>query len=44
MIENNYKEQPRDILKRKIEVDSLLKRVEKDLQVFLESPYSDKKN
>jgi hypothetical protein len=44
MIENNYKEQPRDILKRKIEVDSLLKRVEKGLQVFLESPYSDKKN
>ena len=44
MIEKNYKEQPRDILKRKIEVDSLLKRVEKGLQVFLESPYSDKKN
>ena len=44
MIENNYKEHPRDILKRKIEVDSLLKRVEKGLQVFLESPYSDKKN
>ena len=44
MIENNYKEQPRDILKRKIEVDSLLKRVEKGLQVFLESPYSAKKN
>ena len=44
MIENNYKEQPRDILKRKLEVDSLLKRVEKGLQVFLESPYNDKKN
>ena len=44
MIEKKHREQPRDILKRKIEVDSLLKRVEKGLQVFLESPYSDKKN
>jgi len=44
MIEKNYKEQPRDILKRKMDADSLLNRVEKGLQVFLESPFSDKKN
>jgi len=44
MIEKNYKEQPRDILKRKMETDRLLKRVEKGIQVFLKSPFSKKKN
>ena len=44
MIEKNYKEQPRDILKRKVGADRLLKRVEKDVQVFLKSPFSEKKN
>ena len=44
MIEKNYKERPRDILKRKVDADRLLKRVEKGVQVFLESPFSEKKN
>ena len=44
MIEKNYIEQPRDILKRKVDTDRLLKRVEKGVQVFLESPFSEKKN
>ena len=44
MIENNYKEQPRDILKRKMDADRLLKKVEKGFKVFLESPFSEKKN
>ena len=44
MKEKNYKEQPRDILKRKVDTDRLLKRVEKGVQVFLESPFSEKKN
>ena len=44
MIEKNYKEQPRDILKRKMDADRLLKRVEKGFQVFLESPFIRKKN
>ena len=44
MIENNYKVHPREILKRKIDADKLLKKVERGLQTFLESPFSDKKN
>jgi len=44
MIEKNYKEQPRDILIRKVDADRLLKRVEKGVQVFLKSPFSEKKN
>ena len=44
MIEKNYKERPRDILKRKVDADRLLKRIEKGVQVFLESPFSEKKN
>ena len=43
MIEENYKEQPRDILKRKMDADRLLKRVEKGFQVFLKSPFIEKK-
>ena len=39
MIENNYKAQPRDVLKRKIDTDSLLKKVEKGIKIFLESPF-----
>jgi len=33
-----------DICELECQVEDLLKRVEKGLQVFLESPYSDKKN
>ena len=44
MIEKNYKERPRDILKRKVDADRLLISVEKGVQVFLESPFSEKKN
>ena len=44
MIEKNYKEKPRDILKRKIVTDRILKRVEKGFQVFLKSPFSKKKD
>ena len=44
MIEKNYKEQPRDILKRKVDTHGLLKRVEKGVQAFLKSPFSEKKN
>tara|TARA_B100001250_G_scaffold327666_1_gene291949 strand:- start:634 stop:768 length:135 start_codon:yes stop_codon:yes gene_type:complete len=44
MIENNYKVHPREILKRKIDADNLLKKVEIGLQAFLESPFFDKKN
>ncbi len=44
MIEKNYKEKPRDILKRKMVTDRILKRVEKGIQVFLKSPFIEKKN
>jgi|TARA_B100001105_G_scaffold249090_1_gene235586 hypothetical protein len=44
MIEKKHREQPRDILKRKMDADRLLKRVEKGLQIFLEPPFIDKKN
>ena len=44
MIEKNYKEKPRDILKRKMVTDRILKRVEKGVQLFLKSPFSEKKN
>jgi len=44
MIEKKHREQPRDILKIKMDADRLLKRVEKGLQIFLESPFIDKKN
>tara|TARA_Y100000588_G_scaffold92852_1_gene100404 strand:+ start:603 stop:737 length:135 start_codon:yes stop_codon:yes gene_type:complete len=44
MKEKNYKEQPRDILKRKVDADRLLKRVEKGVQAFLKSPFSVKNN
>ena len=44
MIEKNYKERPRDILKRKVDADRLLKRVEKGVKAFLKSPFSEKKN
>tara|TARA_Y100001934_G_C11641305_1_gene445663 strand:- start:189 stop:323 length:135 start_codon:yes stop_codon:yes gene_type:complete len=44
MIENNYKVYPREILKRKIEADNLLKKIERGLQIFLESPFSAKNN
>ena len=44
MIENNYKVHPRKILKRKINADNLIKKVEKGLQTFLESPFFEKKN
>ncbi len=44
MIEKNYKEHPRDNLKRKMDADRILKRVEKGFQVFLESPFIRKKN
>ena len=44
MIEKKHREQSIDILKRKIDADRLLKRVEKGLQIFLESPFIDKKN
>ena len=44
MIENNYKVYPREILKRKIDADNLLKKVKRGLQTFLESPFFDKKN
>tara|TARA_Y100000996_G_C22057010_1_gene451576 strand:+ start:199 stop:333 length:135 start_codon:yes stop_codon:yes gene_type:complete len=43
MIDKFYKEQPRDILKRKIGADQLLKKVEKGFQNFLSSPYEGKK-
>ena len=44
MVEKNYKEQPRDILKRKMDADRILKRFKKGFQVFLKSPFSEKKN
>jgi len=44
MIEKNYKVQPRDVLKRKIDTDSLLKKVEKGIKIFLESPFVHKNN
>jgi len=43
MFEKNYKEKPRDILKRNMDADRLLKRVEKGFQVFLDSPFIEKK-
>jgi len=44
MFGKNYKEQPRDVLKRKMGTDRILKRVEKGFQVFLKSPFIEKKN
>ena len=44
MFEKNYKEQPRDILKREMDADRILKRVEKGFQLFLKSPFIEKKN
>jgi len=44
MIEKNYKEQPRDVLKKKMDADRILIRVEKGFQVFLKSPFIRKKN
>ena len=44
MNENNYRVHPKEILKRKIDADNLLKKVERGLQAFLESPFFDKKN
>ena len=44
MIEKNYKEQPGDVLKRKMDADRILKRVEKGFQLFLKSPFIEKKN
>ena len=43
MFEKNYNKKPRDILKRKMDADRLLKRVEKGFQVFLKSPFIEKK-
>ena len=44
MNDNNYKGNPREILKRKMDADNLLNKVERGLKVFLESPFFDKKN
>lgn len=44
MNDNNYKVSPRDILKKKMDADNLLNKVERGLKVFLESPFFDKKN
>ena len=44
MIEKKYREQPKDILKRKIDIDDLLKKVEKGIKTFLESPFVHKNN
>ena len=44
MNDNNYKVSPRDILKKKMDADNLLNKVEKGLKVFLESPFFYKKN
>ena len=43
MIDKFYKEKPRDILKRKMGANQLLKKVEKGFQNFLCSPYEGKK-
>ena len=44
MIEKNNKKHPRDNLKRKMDAARILKRVEKGFQVFLKSPFREKKN
>ena len=44
MIDKFYKEQPRDILKRKIGADQLLKKVEKGFRKFICSPFKEKSN
>ena len=44
MNDNNYKVNPRDILKKKMDAGTLLNKVERGLKVFLESPFFDKKN
>ena len=38
MIDNFYKNQPREILKRKMGADQLLKKIEKGFQKFIHSP------
>ena len=43
MIDKFYKKKPRDILKRKIGANQLLKKVERGFQNFLSSPYEGKK-
>ena len=44
MNDNNFKVKPRDILKKKMDADNLLNKIERGLKVFLESPFFDKKN
>jgi len=44
MNDNNYKVNPRDILKKKMDADNLLNKVERGLKVFLGISFFDKKN
>ena len=44
MIDNFYKDQPREILKRKMGADQLLKKIEKGFQKFIHSPFMEKNN
>ena len=44
MNDNFYKDQPREILKRKMGVDQLLKKIEKGFQKFIHSPFKEKNN
>ena len=44
MIDNFYKNQPREILKRKMGADQLLKKIGKGFQKFIHSPFKEKNN
>ena len=44
MIDNLYKDQPREILKRKMGADQLLKKIEKGFQKFIHSPFKEENN
>ena len=43
MIDKVYKDQPREIFKRKMGADQLLKKVETGFQKFISSPFRGKK-
>ena len=44
MNDNFYKDQPREILKRKMGAAQLLKKIEKGFQQFIPSPFKEKNN
>ena len=44
MIDNFYKDQPREILKRKMGADQILKKIEKGFQKFISPPSIEEHN